>query len=830
MTETKQHFDARQTSSRDVLDQLASSSGQELDALMRSVNSELTSPLRLISNNNLVVSIGADYLSAPLHSRNRAIAPIANKIPNLTGGSVTVPPSSGGNITSVTTGPDGQAGAYVSLTIFNGYYVKVGISITALGTPVITLGAQATTVDLASVPAVPQNTHGIGYFVVKRDDSILPNNIQPILDSAIYQYPGGARNPAGGDANSVTETIKNHMMNSQYNLMTSNIAYLNQLNLIGASLNVVYDPVENSFVFSAPSAYIDTINMLDSTEFNADPANLKDIWDLRLLSVWDLNYIDTSAQYQVTRDSGLHWHTLVTSRLGNATDTYFGDYVWSREDEDSYAIGSGSTAADLELNAIAAKDYAGAFSLFASSSLLGVTRSARIVSFSGQLKKYGTPDGYYRLSVYSSTTPNVAGGSPSTLLAASDWILANSLSTNYAAVNITISTSSLIEGYYFFVFETDAAYKATFSSLSKSICVAKSGSGTNLVYSYNGIVWAAVTNSTMYISAGAMTESFNTGNLLVNDSLYSISTNALNATTQVAAFQPFTVSTAGILKRINLKIKATGSPVGGFWVGIVSGLQNFTYLARSRYISASEVTTSVPGVDFYVDIPTLPLAASAQYSLVIETDATYKTNTFGVNSLVIDQDAGNPAGSFYTSSTTWTATNGFYMVAYGRPLDVQVKVVSSAGGKKLKGYALFYDMEVQGVSNGIKLLDQRVFSDNQNSFTLSWTPDPDLLVVYYIEANKVYRFPYFQISGYTVVFPVNTFNAGATTLVFDQTRGTSFDNSDQNSALLTENHLGSLTANLDRSVSGRGIYIRNAAGVLRELVLDASDNLQVYSV
>jgi hypothetical protein len=93
----------------------------------------------------------------------------------------------------------------------------------------------------------------------------------------------------------------------------------------------------------------------------------------------------------------------------------------------------------------------------------------------------------------------------------------------------------------------------------------------------------------------------------------------------------------------------------------------------------------------------------------------------------------------------------------------------------------------------------------------------------------VYRYPAFSIDGRTVKFNAGTFLVPNETieLFFDQSEGTGYDYSDSNANLLASNHLGSSDNTLDKSVSGRGVLIRNASGDLREIWLDEFDNLNI---
>jgi hypothetical protein len=66
--------------------------------------------------------------------------------------------------------------------------------------------------------------------------------------------------------------------------------------------------------------------------------------------------------------------------------------------------------------------------------------------------------------------------------------------------------------------------------------------------------------------------------------------------------------------------------------------------------------------------------------------------------------------------------------------------------------------------------------------------------------------------------------------VFDQTAGASFDNSDVNANLLATNHLGSTDGSIDRSLAGRGIYLRSPNGTLFELVVEDDGSISTYTV
>lgn len=321
----------------------------------------------------------------------------------------------------------------------------------------------------------------------------------------------------------------------------------------------------------------------------------------------------------------------------------------------------------------------------------------------------------------------------------------------------------------------------------------------------------------------------------------------LNTTTLQAIGQRFDIaaSTEEVLQQAVLYINKVGSPVGQTYVQLVAddgagkpSTDPLDILAQAVVLNSSlsagdNAITMTWGTN---------VATTGSYHFVIATDSNYKTGfSAGVNSVRARVDNSAPIGPFGINeliSGTWTAENTQTLIhkVDGRPLDLRVRITSSASDVQLKGYGVFYSRQDQVVT-GIKNREVQQFDgtvDNYSTFTLTnFLPDPDLLKVYHVETGQVYMYGTggFSLNGYQVVFASDTFNGlGTVTLVFDQLAGTSFDNSDQNAALLAANFLGSTDASIDRSQNGRGIFLRRPDGTLREITIDDSDNIVVYSV
>jgi hypothetical protein len=168
------------------------------------------------------------------------------------------------------------------------------------------------------------------------------------------------------------------------------------------------------------------------------------------------------------------------------------------------------------------------------------------------------------------------------------------------------------------------------------------------------------------------------------------------------------------------------------------------------------------------------------------------------------------------------------------PQDLRVKITAGTANTILKGYGIFYDLQFGVATDHVAIEKQLVVGGtNPNTFTLSkFLPDPDLLRVYAVETGQVFRYGAFSLSGYTVTFPVDTFNISTNlTLIFDQTVGSTFDSSDKNASLMAANFLGSTDTNIDRSQPGRGIVLRSPDGSLYEItVKDGGTGFDIYLV
>jgi hypothetical protein len=309
----------------------------------------------------------------------------------------------------------------------------------------------------------------------------------------------------------------------------------------------------------------------------------------------------------------------------------------------------------------------------------------------------------------------------------------------------------------------------------------------------------------------------------------------INTTTAQQISQEFSLVNSSVIRKVSLDFVKVGSPSGNLYVVIQKDNAGSPgdIVSESMPIDVTALSTGT----LEVDVGTAPIIAGDTYHIVIRSDQDYKNSYVNlVTAVNIVKDASYDGMMTYNGST-WSdsSTDGLKFVIKGRVLDLRLKITASQQSS-LDGFACFYDIQtgiITGVYNKYSTSFNSV-SDNFNEFELPFIPDADLINCFYLEAGKVYKYGAFNIAGRKIIFPANTFyNGGVSatvTLVFDQMYGRSFDSSDRNNALMTDNHLGSQDTGVDRSVNGRGILLRNSSGVLREISLDSDDNIVISTV
>lgn len=322
-------------------------------------------------------------------------------------------------------------------------------------------------------------------------------------------------------------------------------------------------------------------------------------------------------------------------------------------------------------------------------------------------------------------------------------------------------------------------------------------------------------------------------NVVISSQASTNTNTELNASNLQSIAASFTLSNKKAAREFALTLDKLGSPSGSYSVKLCSDNSGVPGdVLYSKVMLVSSLSSGVNALTFNNFRNVLPIGT---YHIVIETDATYKSSfSTGVNSLRVQTQSGG--NDLVYNGSTWSA--GSVDVKYtisGHGYDLRVKITSSAGNKNLKAFGIFYDEHVGVVTEQIQALQKFTFSGNSNISTFNVTrflPNPDLLKVYDIKTGQVYRRPAFDVDGHTITFPTGTFLVPGETveLIFDQIEASGYDFSDQNANLLAANHLGSTDATVDKSMAGRGLYLRRPDGTLREICIDDNDNIVIYSV
>jgi hypothetical protein len=286
----------------------------------------------------------------------------------------------------------------------------------------------------------------------------------------------------------------------------------------------------------------------------------------------------------------------------------------------------------------------------------------------------------------------------------------------------------------------------------------------------------------------------------------------------------FTLTNSTNIKKIVANMTVAGAPSGFVYAVVVKddgfGSPSTALTDRVGQSSFVSIDTMATGnVEFDIEAST----PAGDYHVIFKTEDFYKINytgSAGANKISIDTDGG--ADIIYSLE--------------GMELDLRVKITGGTAGVFCEGFGIFYQSEerVSPVDGNI-LRDTVTFVgnvDNLNSFAINFTPEPRLLNVYEIGTGQTYRYGAFVLDGNQVIFEPNTFNKPETiTLEFLQIHGSSFDNNDNNRALLAANHLGSTDPNIDLSVSGRGFLQRSDDGTLYEIVIqDGGIGFDIYEV
>lgn len=758
--------DIRQMRSRDTLDRITGVADSKLDLIVRDLNSEITPPLPFsVTGANRVVTIGNITRTNPTTGLNRTIPPISNLLPSFTSATVTMSATGAGTATP-------SVGSAINLGMTASQFLKIAVNIDATGSITLTSGTAGASLAAATTPASISGLFAVGFFVVRTDGS---NNVANVLTTDLYQYVGGGGSGGSGTGNPTLESIKNEFVDSPYELVTPNIIATDGQSKIATLSGATYDLITNTIKFSANSQSATSTQQLDTAEFLS---RALDVGAVDLSVFWNLG---TSLQTFAVPDAATSYSSLSASTLSGSavvtvTTTVPHHLVTGSRITvtTSTAIGgisaaggnlSVSNVAVTVLNEFQFTFTAGAS---ASSSATGILDTVTVLGFLYEVSRDGT--------------------------------------SNWFTVPMTrVGTTNVFRGPL--IFDTTTTTESTNQTVKSQ---------------------AAQTSTSVITDVAGGVASIGQG---------------------------FTLTNTARIKKVVLNLsKGTGTPVGNIFISMIKDVGGFPstnaadVLTQSSAILISGIGLTTSPANYTFDIPQITLASGIVYHVVMSTDTTYKAGYTSNNNNVIKSGYNNSGATSpfleIFNSTVWS-TPGSFNLTYqllGRALDLRVRISSPSTGTLtypigLDGWGIFYNLQDVGIVGASRKTQRFGFNsvtDNLSTFTISaFNPDPDLLQCYYVEAGQVFKVPAFTLNGNVVTFATNTFNNGGVsapvTLIFDQNNGGAFDNADSNVRVLAANHLGSTSGADDKSAAGRGILLRNAAGTLVELALDANNNIIILS-
>lgn len=803
-------FDSRQVISRDTLNRIAAAAGSELDNILRAINVEVTPLIALTESNpaSLVVNVGASVLQNPETGRNKALPTLGANTPNIASGSITFPAASGGTIT-ITPGTNSI------LTVASGNWVKALVYLDGNDNLNVLLGDQGASESAATTFPAPDGTMPIGYISIHNVGGV----IQPIPATQIYQYTGvGA--PGGGAGDDYLAAIRDMLLDSVLDMTAYVSARTAKATALDGASTASYNIVNNTYKFSSIGQTVVTAALLPYTDFLAKQ------WPINKAAIavfWRSGAIDAAATYELSRNGGTNWQPVTVTRTSETSDAFQGWLEFDKEYTNSTPLNIANTAAaSTEVNITTTQKV---------SQQITLASATRINTAGFELKKTGAPDGNYRVAIYGNSA-----GSPdeANKLWISPWVANSSLTTSLVLVAQTVGVQlDLAAGTYHIVLETDAAYKATFTTTTKSISLGRNTTvALNQGDNYNGTAWSGAATDYAATVVGKIY-----ANQTLNTQALDNTSVDLNTTTAQALSQAFTVaaSSTNEYRSIELKInKATANAVGRYKFQIVKDNAGSPSLLTSDVVAETQlqnVTALSTGANTKsIDISWL--VTTGTYHIVVQTDAAYKaqyTTSAGVDKISMRTQSGTTPDSRRYNGTDWsnaTGSGAMYFVLKGITLDLRLRITSSAANVEIPAFGVAYHEPTAINVTGLQPIQSFDFSGNLDSTDFvvnNFTVDANLVKVFDVYEGKVYKYGIFSVAGNRIIFPAGFFlrPGQQVRLIVEQMAGSNFDSSNQNAQLLAQQHFASPPgSNLPNfGLPGRGFCLMGTDGQIYECVL-----------
>jgi len=658
------------------------------------------------------------------------------------------------------------------------------------------------------------STPGVWEFVapVKTDIRLLPM--------------GGTGGGGTGDANELLERLKNQLENSIFERATANIISSDKetkIDVLTGEFNVIDKTVDLEHVLGAPE-YLQSIEHMDDQFKTA----LSILERCELSLFYKEGSVDAQPLTEVSRNQGNTWQRMIAERHQD-TDTVYGEHTFGTD----FAETGATIREHLDLDIT--EQLTTTLSLAYRFTLAGALAFTKCSMFLGRV---GSPAGHYRFKVVGEDT-----GLPdkTDVLWTGRWKSVNEV--NSGGLWLEEIADGLEAGTYWFLVETTQAYK-------------DSADGSNRLYTYldddaNGDSAEEDPLDTWTL--------FGTGELIsrvieveeyrevVAEHPLSEATGALRfddgITTGQIAQQIPTIANPRVVSQVRIHLNKTGTPAGVIFARLLKKTATDPDTSETVWASpAILVADLAAGANELVY--SAHLVVEGDYFLHFSTDQDYKDSWVnGVDEVLIPTDgAAAPSPSIIGwNGATWSSfvgAHGIYnLLGYEQGLRVRV-YAGTTGTHQVAGYGIFYDVGTVSVLEKPSHFHAVRFhgtNDNLNEFELPFLIEPKWMSVFVIETAQVIRYGAWSAQGRTCVFPVNTFyGMDNVTLWFVQATEEEvrrvIDNSDFNRALLAANHLGSMDADVDMSVAGRGRLQRRPDGTMIEITVNDANEVEIYEL
>lgn len=353
---------------------------------------------------------------------------------------------------------------------------------------ILVIPATASNAVLASAPKAPFPGSGIklaNVYVQESGGGIA--NID--YDNLITLGVGGSGSGGTGDANADLTRYQDRLNLSPFEYANTNIASVDEDSQLDGSSTATYDIPTGNFKFLDSTA--DTLISTQQLDTDFLDEGI-DISTVELFTIWDLDSIDTSATYELSRDGGGEWQSMTMNRIGNS-DSYRGLHTFADEASNAfnqeYAVANADSLKDL--------DDTSAQAISQKFTVAATTVYKNVITYINRNNLDSV--GKFCVEIVSDDA-----GAPSTDPNDVVWTSPIQNVTDLAVGNNVVNISSqfvVVAGDYHMIIKTDDEYKTQYTADNTdkiSVRMDSSAGPTPNLRTYNGTVWSAeVADETM---------------------------------------------------------------------------------------------------------------------------------------------------------------------------------------------------------------------------------------------------------------------------------------------------------------------------------------------